>query len=62
MSAGAFEAGDVVWLKSGGPAMTIRWIEEEYGTVTAFCDWFVGTTEKSGKYDPVQLTKTKPEL
>ena len=50
--------GDVVMLKSGGPTMTIRWIEEEYGTLTALCDWFEGTKDKSGKYLPHQLEKS----
>lgn len=49
--------GDVVILKSGSPAMTIRWIEEEYGSLTAFCDWFEGTKDKSGTYRPHQLEK-----
>lgn len=32
-----FKPGDVVVLKSGGPAMTIR---ELQGTGTALCEWF----------------------
>jgi uncharacterized protein YodC (DUF2158 family) len=31
-------AGDLVQLKSGGPTMTIRWIEDG----EAFCEWFDG--------------------
>lgn len=53
--------GDVVWLKSGSPRMVIRWIEDEYGQMTAYCDWFVETSEKGAKYLTHQLTKTKPE-
>lgn len=33
--------GSLVQLKSGGPAMTVRWVEEELGTLMANCDWFV---------------------
>lgn len=34
------KAGDVVQLKSGGPKMTASWVSDEYGTLTAGCDWF----------------------
>ncbi len=34
------KTGDTVGLKSGGPAMTIRWIQEESGEPEACCDWF----------------------
>lgn len=40
MSEVQFKSGDVVILRSGGPKMTIRWVEEEYGTLTASCSWF----------------------
>jgi uncharacterized protein YodC (DUF2158 family) len=33
--------GSVVQLKSGGPMMTVNWINEEEGTVYASCDWFI---------------------
>lgn len=31
-----FKAGDIVKLKSGGPIMTIAWIED----TEAYCEWF----------------------
>ena len=34
-----FKPGDVVQLKSGGPAMTILWVEEG----DCRCAWFVGS-------------------
>lgn len=40
--ANSFSAGDVVQLKSGGPRMTILWIDDN-GNAT--CSWF----DKSGK-------------
>jgi len=35
------KAGNVVQLKSGGPFMTVRWIEEQLGELTVCCDWFI---------------------
>lgn len=37
------EAGDVVWLNSGGPPMTIAWISSETNEVR--CLWFPGGGE-----------------
>jgi uncharacterized protein YodC (DUF2158 family) len=33
--------GSIVQLKSGGPLMTVRWVGDDYGTMSANCDWFV---------------------
>jgi uncharacterized protein YodC (DUF2158 family) len=33
--------GSVVQLKSGGPPMTVRWVSDELGTMSANCDWFI---------------------
>jgi len=41
-----FKAGDVVQLKSGGPKMTIREIEEWDGGPRAWCKWFQGSDSK----------------
>ena len=36
------KAGSVVQLKSGGPLMTVRWVDEDsLGTFGAYCEWFV---------------------
>lgn len=40
-NAARIKAGDVVQLKSGGPKMTANWVEDQYGTMSANCDWFV---------------------
>ena len=39
-----FSAGDIVRLKSGGPRMTIRWIEDG----DAYCEWFDDKNEIKG--------------
>ncbi|MFD9897479.1 DUF2158 domain-containing protein [Mesorhizobium sp. NPDC059025] len=33
--------GSVVQLKSGGPKMTVSWAEDNYGVLSAACDWFI---------------------
>ncbi len=35
------KAGSTVQLKSGGPSMTVRWVEGE----EAFCEWFDAKNE-----------------
>lgn len=53
----SFQAGDVVYLKSGGPAMTVRSVNEN----TCFCEWFVNNQDlKSDKFMATSLTKDNP--
>ena len=51
-----FKAGDLVWLKSGGPQMTIESVDEPYAT----CVWFEKNTPIQHQY-PLVLTKSDPE-
>ena len=39
MSEVAFCAGDVVELISGSLPMTVVWVEDDLGTMTAYCQW-----------------------
>lgn len=48
--ANAFNRGDVVVLKSGGPPMTISSIPGEISPNTYKCVWFKGATAASGNY------------
>lgn len=48
-----FNVGDVVWLKSGGPKMTVTEIDEDEVT----CVWFEGTQARSDEFIPLALTK-----
>ena len=52
-------AGDSVQLKSGGPVMTIEWIENnESGGSNAFCKWFDKKDElKSSVFEIKTLTR-----
>lgn len=36
MSNETFKPGDIVTLKSGGPAMTVAWVDAR----EAYCEWF----------------------
>jgi uncharacterized protein YodC (DUF2158 family) len=36
-----FKARSVVQLKSGGPLMTVAWVQDELSTGSAYCEWFV---------------------
>lgn len=53
----SFQAGDVVYLKSGGPAMTVRWVNEN----TYLCEWFVDNQDLKGeKFLGTSLTNDSP--
>jgi uncharacterized protein YodC (DUF2158 family) len=49
------QAGSVVKLKSGGPAMTVTRVANEQGTVFVYCTWFVGTKKEQGHFPPEAL-------
>ena len=50
--ANQFRVGNIVKLKSGGPAMTITNV---YGDGELGCVWFVGTEQKGGTFPPDAL-------
>lgn len=45
MSANQIEPGSIVKLKSGGPPMTVAWVEEG----EAYCEWFDSKGEPRGQ-------------
>ncbi|TCB48389.1 DUF2158 domain-containing protein [Acinetobacter terrestris] len=56
------KVGDVVYLKSGGPAMTVNAITPSMIAKAVVCVWFVGNENKSATYSPDALTKEAPRL
>jgi uncharacterized protein YodC (DUF2158 family) len=47
--------GDVVQLKSGGPLMTVRVVEEKGGIARALCVWFDDAKRCDGAFELVLL-------
>jgi uncharacterized protein YodC (DUF2158 family) len=53
-----FQIGDVVILRSGGPAMTVRKIgNEAFGRRSIWCIWFDKTTKAQAAFDIEVLQK-----
>lgn len=51
-----FKPGDVVKLKSGGPAMTVNAVGEQFGGgIRVWCDWFEGSKKFSSDFEPSAL-------
>ncbi|PYC18758.1 DUF2158 domain-containing protein [Pseudomonas jessenii] len=47
----AFKVGDIVKLKSGGPDMTVRYVENNNGTQPYLhCQWFAGKKLEDGSF------------
>jgi uncharacterized protein YodC (DUF2158 family) len=57
-----FTAGETVWLKTSGPAMTIHDTGPDplTGDDTALCEWFVNGKHEWARFPLTSLTKTKP--
>lgn len=55
-----FQIGDVVYLKSGGPAMTVNQIYQKMGTT--HCVWFVQNEQKEFIFNQDTLTKDNPQV
>lgn len=53
------KVGDVVYLKSGGPAMTING-KASMGAEWS-CAWFVDSENKEATFKPESLTKENPK-
>lgn len=49
--AGSIVEGSIVQLKSGGPKMTVKWLEDG----DAYCEWFAGAEIKGARFALVQL-------
>jgi uncharacterized protein YodC (DUF2158 family) len=56
----AFKAGDVVKLKSGGPKMTVDFIDLDIEKVG--CTWFEGNNNKQAAFNPASLELASDDL
>lgn len=52
------KSGDIVRLKSGGPAMTVQ---SEMSDGTLLCQWFVGQKVESAYFKEAQLDSSTPD-
>jgi len=57
--ASQIKAGDVVVLMSGGPDMTVRWVDKD----ECYCEWFDGKKSAGGTFLVTSLrTGNQPRL
>jgi len=49
------KAGDVVQLKSGGPEMTVNFVENDGGGEVAACSWFIKDKRQDGRFAVTSL-------
>ncbi|MBV15957.1 MAG: DUF2158 domain-containing protein [Thalassospira sp.] len=60
MQVDELKPGDVVELKSGGPDMTVSWVENQDGVLEARCDWFdKSQKQESAVFPTSSLRKIK---
>ena len=57
MAAEQIGPGDIVYLKSGGPAMTVNWVNANNIPPIAKCQWFYGSELLFGEFNPASLTQ-----
>ncbi|EPK0249914.1 DUF2158 domain-containing protein [Serratia marcescens] len=51
----AFDVGDLVKLKSGGPDMTIQSVSETSTSYSYWCQWFAGRKLERGNFSEASL-------
>jgi len=49
------KAGSVVQLKSGGPKMTVAFVENDNGEQVAACTWFANDKKERSRFPVVTL-------
>jgi uncharacterized protein YodC (DUF2158 family) len=49
--AGQIQAGDIVVLKSGGPEMTVKWVQGS----DCYCEWFDGKKPMGSNFEITSL-------
>ncbi|SOT45109.1 YodC family protein [Burkholderia cenocepacia] len=56
-----FNIGDVVKLKSGGPAMTVSLVQAISGKIYVDCKWFAGAKAEASRFQPEMLVHHEPD-
>ncbi len=60
MKISEIKIGDVVMLKSGGPAMSVKRIQLDEKAPIIYCEWFVDNKQIAGnEFHPATLTPFK---
>jgi uncharacterized protein YodC (DUF2158 family) len=59
--ASEIKVGEVVRLKSGGPMMTVKKVEQFNSVMSANCDWFEGSEPKYGMFPVTSLKVVEEE-
>ncbi|MEP2508480.1 MAG: DUF2158 domain-containing protein [Reichenbachiella sp.] len=54
----SIEPGKIVWLKTGSPAMTVKFLNQREEWL---CTWFVGQEVKEHSFTQEQLTEEEPD-
>ena len=59
-----FRPGDTVYLKSGGPPMTVTKVDDDFAIdgTTVSCSWFDGRKLANGAFPPVALMIERPDI
>jgi len=55
----AITEGTIVWLKTGSPAMTVKFKTASHEW---FCTWFEGKSVKEHSFTEAQLTTEEPDM
>jgi uncharacterized protein YodC (DUF2158 family) len=57
----AFNPGDVVVIRSGGPVMTVERVGQSNGHEAVFCTWFEKGKQERGHFAPAAIEIYKEE-
>jgi uncharacterized protein YodC (DUF2158 family) len=57
-----FKIGDLVYLKSGSPAMTVKKTDNVNGQSLVTCTWFEGNKKFEEEFQEELLTKQDPKI
>lgn len=58
MASENIQTGDIVWLKSGSPSMTVQWVDNSSGNVSV--TWYINGKMERDTFHARSLTKEDP--